>query len=121
MQIAADTKIPSYKQPVTHGVIKEDFKEFVENVMSFISQRDFVIEDEHASNREGSLFYYATFYPTDKSGNVLDKYLVFFGLSDHKIVLISKAKFADVTIIELLLSSLNDQKMMFKNLDFVIL
>lgn len=84
LQIAADTKIPSYKQPATHGAIQEEFEEFVENVMGYIFQRDFIIEDEHESNRKGSLSYYAAFYPTDSDGNVMDKYLVFFRLSDHK-------------------------------------
>lgn len=63
---------------------KEEFDEFVENVMGYIFQRDFIIEDEYESNRNGSVSYYASFYPTDKEGNVRDKYLVFFRLSDHK-------------------------------------
>jgi len=85
LQIAADTKIPSYKQPATHGAIQEEFEEFVENVMGYIFQRDFIIEDEHQSNRDGSLSYYITFYPTDEDGNVRDKYLIFLRLSDHDI------------------------------------
>ena len=63
---------------------EEEFDKFVENVMGYIFQRDFIIEDEYESNRNGSVSYYATFYPTDKDGDVKYKYLVFFRLSDHK-------------------------------------
>lgn len=69
---------------ITDSIPKEEFDEFVENVMGYIFQRDFIIEDEHESNRNGSVSYYATFYPTDEDGNVRDKYLVFFRLSDHR-------------------------------------
>lgn len=64
---------------------EEKFDEFVENVMGYIFQRDFIIETKYESNRDGFVSYYATFYPTDEDGNVRDKYLVFFRLSDHKI------------------------------------
>lgn len=67
-----------------YDTVKEDFDSFVEHVMGFIFQRDFIIENEHASNRNGPVSYYATFYPTDEDGNVRDKYLIFFRLSDHK-------------------------------------
>lgn len=67
-----------------YDTIKEDFESFVEHVMGFIFQRDFIIENEHESNRSGSVSYYATFYPTDEAGNIRDKYLVFFRSSDHK-------------------------------------
>ena len=77
LQIAAASDI-------SDSIPKEEFDEFVENVMGYIFQRDFIIEDEHGSNRDGSVSYYATFYPTDEDGNLRDKYLVFFRLSDHK-------------------------------------
>lgn len=69
---------------ISDSIPKEEFDEFVENVMGYIFQRDFIIEDEHERNRDGSVSYYATFYPTDEDGNVRDKYLAFFRLSDHK-------------------------------------
>lgn len=67
-----------------YDTVKEDFESFVEHVMGFIFQRDFIIKDEHESNRNGSCSYYATFYPVGDDGNVRDKYLIFFRLSDHK-------------------------------------
>lgn len=53
-----------------YDTIKEDFESFVEHVMGFIFQRDFIIENEHESNRSGFVSYYATFYPTDEAGNI---------------------------------------------------
>ena len=65
--------------------VANEFHMFALNVSNYISDHDFIIEDEHQSNRDGSLSYYITFYPTDEDGNVRDKYLIFLRLSDHDI------------------------------------
>lgn len=65
--------------------VANKFHMFALNVSNYISDHEFIIEDEHQSNRDGSLSYYITFYPTDEDGNVRDKYLIFLRLSDHDI------------------------------------
>lgn len=65
--------------------LKERFHTFALNVSNYVTDHDFIIEDEHPSNRNNSLSYYITFYPTDEDGNVRDKHLIFLRLSDHNI------------------------------------
>lgn len=81
LQIAA----AKYLNNMNKYQVADKFNMFALNVSNYISDYDFIIEDEHRSNREGSLSYYITFYPTDEDGNVRDKYLIFFRLSDHDI------------------------------------
>lgn len=70
--------------------VEDKFRTFSMNVLNYIDDRNFIIEEHHASNRAGSLSYYITFYPTDEAGNVRDKYLIFLRLSDHNIKDLSK-------------------------------
>lgn len=87
LQIAAST---SSKLQYTKEQLRSRFQTFTLNVSNYISDYDFVIEDEHPSNRDGSLSYYITFYPTDDDGNIRDKYLIFLRLSDYSIKGLSK-------------------------------
>ena len=87
LQIAAST---SSKLNFTKEHLQSRFQTFALNVSNYISDYDFVIEDEHPSDRGGSLSYYITFYPTDNDGNIRDKYLIFLRLSDHNLKGLSK-------------------------------
>lgn len=80
IQIAASSKF----DPPTE-LQKEEFWSFVESVLGAVEQRNFVIEDKHKSNRQDSLSYYITFYPTDENDEILDKFCIFLRLSNHSI------------------------------------
>lgn len=117
VEIAASNKIPKIKQ-YTQEELEDKFTTFSLNVLNYISDRDFIIEDNHPSNRDGSLSYYITFYPKDEDGNIRDKFLIFLRLSDHSINNLSKRSrnYHKRTAAQFKRSDDKTQKYMFENI-----
>lgn len=114
---ASNDKTPKIKT-YSKEELKNKFNTFSLNVLNYIHDRGFIIEDNHPSNRNGSLSYYITFYPTDEDGNIKDKFLIFLRLSDHNINNLNKRSlnYHKRTAAQFKRSNDKTQKYMFENI-----